>query len=101
MFETEGGVFIATLVGLALAMITLAGEVMYYKKRNKTQDFKQKEVGDLQIREKDLRQFSKQQLPKKLPFKAAPIVAFVEKPPGPRPRASHISVYPRPFPFKE
>lgn len=27
--------FIATLFGLVLAMITLAGEVMYYKKQNK------------------------------------------------------------------
>ncbi|XP_033217570.1 ionotropic receptor 25a isoform X2 [Belonocnema kinseyi] len=99
--ESLGGVFIATLVGLALAMITLAGEVMYYKKRSKTQDFKQKDVGGLQISERDLIKFSKQQFPEKLPFKAAPIIAFGEKPPGPRPRVSHISVYPRPFPFKE
>lgn len=33
--ESLGGVFIATLVGLALAMITLAGEVLYYKRRDR------------------------------------------------------------------
>ncbi|XP_055844793.1 glutamate receptor ionotropic, kainate 3 [Episyrphus balteatus] len=33
--ESLGGVFIATLFGLALAMITLAAEVVYYKKKNK------------------------------------------------------------------
>lgn len=30
-----GGVFIATLFGLALAMITLAGEVIYYRRKRK------------------------------------------------------------------
>lgn len=32
--ESLGGVFIATLFGLALAMITLAIEVVYYKRRD-------------------------------------------------------------------
>ncbi|CAB0034839.1 unnamed protein product [Trichogramma brassicae] len=32
--ESLGGVFIATLFGLSLAMITLAGEVIYYRRRN-------------------------------------------------------------------
>lgn len=31
-----GGVFIATLFGLVLAMITLAGEILYYKHKSKT-----------------------------------------------------------------
>nr|CAD7574254.1 unnamed protein product [Timema californicum] len=31
--ESLGGVFIATLFGLALAMITLAGEIFYYKRK--------------------------------------------------------------------
>ncbi|XP_066256016.1 ionotropic receptor 25a [Euwallacea similis] len=31
--ESLGGVFIATLFGLALAMVTLAGEVWYYRRR--------------------------------------------------------------------
>uniref|UniRef100_A0A6P7FE01 Ionotropic receptor 25a isoform X5 n=1 Tax=Diabrotica virgifera virgifera TaxID=50390 RepID=A0A6P7FE01_DIAVI len=33
--ESLGGVFIATLFGLALAMITLAGEVFYYRRKYK------------------------------------------------------------------
>ncbi|CAG9833504.1 unnamed protein product [Diabrotica balteata] len=33
--ESLGGVFIATLFGLALAMITLAGEVFYYRRKHK------------------------------------------------------------------
>ncbi|CAG2055699.1 unnamed protein product [Timema podura] len=32
-FLCLGGVFIATLFGLALAMITLAGEIFYYKRK--------------------------------------------------------------------
>nr|CAD7404939.1 unnamed protein product [Timema cristinae] len=32
-FSCLGGVFIATLFGLALAMITLAGEIFYYKRK--------------------------------------------------------------------
>lgn len=31
----SGGVFIATLFGLALAMVTLAGEVIYYRRKRK------------------------------------------------------------------
>lgn len=34
----SGGVFIATLFGLALAMITLAGEVIYYRRKRKISD---------------------------------------------------------------
>ncbi|KAL1397383.1 hypothetical protein pipiens_009802 [Culex pipiens pipiens] len=33
--ESLGGVFIATLVGLALAMVTLAGEVLYYRRKDR------------------------------------------------------------------
>nr|ALR72538.1 ionotropic receptor 8a [Colaphellus bowringi] len=36
--ESLGGVFIATLFGLALAMITLAGEVLYYRRKRKTKE---------------------------------------------------------------
>ncbi|XP_043478065.1 ionotropic receptor 25a isoform X2 [Leptopilina heterotoma] len=94
--ESLGGVFIATLIGLALAMLTLAVEVLYNKKKNKTQDLMKKESKEYQLTEKAMRNFLK-----KLPFKAAPTVAFIEKPPPPKPRISHISVYPRPIPFKE
>nr|AOE48114.1 putative ionotropic receptor IR10 [Scaeva pyrastri] len=38
--ESLGGVFIATLFGLALAMITLAAEVVYYKKKTKAEKSK-------------------------------------------------------------
>ncbi|CAH0547819.1 unnamed protein product [Brassicogethes aeneus] len=34
--ESLGGVFIATLFGLGLAMVTLAGEVIYYRNKRKT-----------------------------------------------------------------
>lgn len=36
LFFFPGGVFIATLFGLGLAMITLAWEVFYYKRKEKT-----------------------------------------------------------------
>lgn len=43
--ESLGGVFIATLFGLALAMITLAGEVFYYRRKQiKPLDNKAKEA---------------------------------------------------------
>ncbi|XP_050081416.1 glutamate receptor ionotropic, kainate 2 [Anopheles maculipalpis] len=37
--ESLGGVFIATLVGLALAMITLLGEVIYYRRKERSRNF--------------------------------------------------------------
>uniref|UniRef100_A0A182IMX8 Uncharacterized protein n=1 Tax=Anopheles atroparvus TaxID=41427 RepID=A0A182IMX8_ANOAO len=37
--ESLGGVFIATLVGLALAMITLFGEVLYYRRKERNRTF--------------------------------------------------------------
>ncbi|KFB41372.1 hypothetical protein ZHAS_00008953 [Anopheles sinensis] len=37
--ESLGGVFIATLVGLALAMITLFGEVLYYRRKERARTF--------------------------------------------------------------
>lgn len=35
--ESLGGVFIATLFGLALAMVTLVGEVIYYRRKERMQ----------------------------------------------------------------
>lgn len=35
--ESLGGVFIATLFGLALAMVTLVGEVIYYRRKDRRQ----------------------------------------------------------------
>uniref|UniRef100_A0A182YLZ0 Ionotropic receptor 8a n=1 Tax=Anopheles stephensi TaxID=30069 RepID=A0A182YLZ0_ANOST len=37
--ESLGGVFIATLVGLTLAMITLLGEVIYYRRKESNRNF--------------------------------------------------------------
>lgn len=37
-----GGVFIATLFGLVLAMATLFGEVLYYRKKRKPTDITRK-----------------------------------------------------------
>ncbi|CAD1477130.1 unnamed protein product [Heterotrigona itama] len=93
--ESLGGVFIATLFGLALAMITLAGEVFYYRKRN-TQD-KQKEKKKGKNVDKD--KLLIQKLASKMQMKPAP-TPFFEKTTN-LPRVSHISVYPRNFPFKE
>lgn len=97
---SPGGVFIATLFGLALAMVTLAGEVIYYRRRNAQQDDTQKMRS--KSRESDNEQIMIQKLTAKLQLKPAPPV-FLDgiKPLGPKPRVSHISVYPRPFPFKE
>lgn len=41
VFLLSGGVFIATLFGLALAMVTLAGEVIYYRRKRKISDLAQ------------------------------------------------------------
>lgn len=92
----SGGVFIATLFGLALAMITLAGEVFYYRKRN-TEEKSTKEKRKV----KNLNNKIIENLTKiSLQMKPAPINPFFEKTNNP-PRVSHISVYPRNLPFKE
>ncbi|XP_043275126.1 uncharacterized protein [Venturia canescens] len=102
--ESLGGVFIATLFGLALAMITLAGEVIYYRRRNSlNNDNKSKEA---EQRAKERRRYEKSMMDKitenlKMMKPAPSVGAFVDRPLGPRPRVSHISVYPRNFPFKE
>lgn len=36
--ESLGGIFIATLFGLAMAMVTLLGEVIYYKRKARRQN---------------------------------------------------------------
>lgn len=40
----SGGVFIATLFGLALAMVTLVGEVFYYRRKRKVDASKSNKV---------------------------------------------------------
>lgn len=44
-----GGVFIATLFGLALAMVTLAGEVIYYRRKRKIGDLAQQQQKTLTV----------------------------------------------------
>ncbi|XP_015174609.1 PREDICTED: glutamate receptor ionotropic, kainate 3 [Polistes dominula] len=100
--ESLGGVFIATLFGLALAMITLAGEVLYYRKRNASQGkTKKKESKSTKKIETDEKLIIKK-LASKLQMKPAPTDAFFNRHQTiGQPRVSHISVYPRNFPFKE
>lgn len=89
--------FIATLFGLALAMITLIGEVLYYRKRTDTKD---KGKDKKKPKSMDNEKILLQKMAAKLQLKPAPTNAFFEKQNNP-PRVSHISVYPRNFPFKE
>ncbi|XP_046615060.1 uncharacterized protein LOC124302692 [Neodiprion virginianus] len=87
--ESLGGVFIATLFGLALAMITLAGEVIFYRKRKVSR----KEQPPAVIKSRKI---------PTLQMKPAPVVSLVDRPmKNIQPRVSHISVYPRHFAFKE
>ncbi|KZC07022.1 Glutamate receptor, ionotropic kainate 2, partial [Dufourea novaeangliae] len=96
--ESLGGVFIATLFGLALAMITLAGEVLYYRKKSESP--KKKGTDKKKAKNTDHEKAILQKMSSKLQLKPAPTNAFFEKTTNP-PRVSHISVYPRNFPFKE
>lgn len=81
-----GGVFIATLFGLALAMITLAGEVVYYrrKRNNKTvvEPSKEKTLNQRSIMFEN-------------PPKSITIGTTFEPVLKNRARVSHISLYPR------
>lgn len=94
-----GGVFIATLFGLALAMLTLAGEVLYYRKRNVSQKEKQNDKKIVKNNEND--NIIMQKIASKLQMKPAPTDAVFNKQLNQIPRVSHISVYPRHFTFKE
>ncbi|XP_046146027.1 ionotropic receptor 25a isoform X1 [Osmia bicornis bicornis] len=95
--ESLGGVFIATLFGLALAMITLAGEILYYRKRNPQKD---KRKNKKKVNTIDNDKIMIQKLASKLQMKPAPNTMLFEKQIN-APRVSHISVYPRNFSFKE
>lgn len=95
-----GGVFIATLFGLALAMITLAGEVLYYRKRNISQKGKQNDKRTIK-KNTENDKIIMQKIASKLQMKPAPTDAVFGKQLSHTPRVSHISVYPRHFPFKE
>ncbi|PSN54615.1 Ionotropic receptor 8a [Blattella germanica] len=75
--ESLGGVFIATLFGLALAMITLAGEIFYYKRKKMTMVSAPKPVNEP---------------PKKQITIGKEFRPVMEKT---MPRVSYISVFPR------
>ncbi|EZA57395.1 ObirIr8a [Ooceraea biroi] len=98
--ESLGGVFIATLFGLALAMITLAGEVLYYRKRNISQKEKPNDK-KMQIKDIENEKVMLQKIASKLQLKAAPTDGIFSQQLRHTPRVSHISVYPRHFPFKD
>ncbi|KAK0162799.1 hypothetical protein PV327_006545 [Microctonus hyperodae] len=100
--ESLGGVFIATLFGLALAMITLGFEVIYYRRRNALRgDPKHQEANHVHSGTENKilqRIISKGKLHQ---LKPSSNIGFNGRNRGLRPRVSHISVYPRIFPFKE
>jgi len=74
-------------------MITLAGEILYYRKRNISQK------GMTKDNEKD--KIIMQKIASKLQMKPAPTDAIFGKQLSHTPRVSHISVYPRHFSFKD
>lgn len=76
-------------------MITLAGEVIYYRKRAlKSKPSGKKTTTDVE-NDKIMRKIASK-------LKPAPTDALFGKQHGSQaPRVSHISVYPRHFPFKE
>lgn len=79
-----GGVFIATLFGLALAMVTLIGEVIYYKRKGNKINVK--DTQKMTINKKD-----------GLSKSDTKIVTFgTTFKPIKKSNVSYISVYPRP-----
>lgn len=82
-------------------MITLAGEVLYYRKRNVSQIEKQNDKKPMK-KHTENDKIIMQKIASKLQMKPAPTDAvFGKQLSNTTPRVSHISVYPRPFPFKE
>lgn len=83
-------------------MLTLAGEVIYYKRKNAA-GTENKEKSNDKIAaelENDMMIFKK--LTSQIKLKPAPVVPFDEKPFSTKKlQVSHISVYPRPFPFRQ
>ncbi|KAF7407327.1 hypothetical protein HZH66_001864 [Vespula vulgaris] len=77
--ESLGGVFIATLFGLALAMITLAGEVLYYRKRNASQGKDKKKDSKVMKKMENDEKLMIQKLASKLQMKPAPTDGFFSR----------------------
>lgn len=106
---TTGGVFIATLFGLGMAMVILAFEVFYYKKRN-LKEGGQKKPQQIMVMPKqppseatfsDKEIFEK--LTSRLQMRPAPVGSLMGKNIGRSPdnqmKVSTISVYPRKVPL--
>ncbi|XP_034948980.1 ionotropic receptor 25a [Chelonus insularis] len=99
--ESLGGVFIATLFGLVIAMLTLAGEVLYHRRKDAVQDIKGQNSGHSETRSNSKKfeaMLSKEKLRQ---LKPAPTVAFIGRQRSLKPRISHIPVYPQGLPFKD
>jgi ionotropic glutamate receptor len=91
-----GGVFIATLFGLALAMVTLVGEVLYYRRKRKVQSSEKKKPKVVSVPET----WKPGNLPVALVNKEkAPVTFGTEFKPVDRNRdlsdLGHIKLYPR------
>nr|QZH55073.1 ionotropic receptor 8a [Achelura yunnanensis] len=84
--ESLGGVFIATLFGLGLSMITLAWEVFYYKRKQRNQ------VHDIAPSEKPKPGFMKKGLRRRKAGKKSVTIGHSFKPAM---DVAHISVYPK------
>ncbi|KAI8426778.1 hypothetical protein MSG28_014464 [Choristoneura fumiferana] len=98
--ESLGGVFIATLFGLGLAMITLAWEVFYYKRKekNKVQTFDDTEKKPKKAFEKDLDKkisdgVARLRKGRKKPGRVT--IGDTFKPVSEKEGVSYISVYPK------
>ncbi|CAG9763323.1 unnamed protein product [Ceutorhynchus assimilis] len=80
--ESLGGVFIATLFGLALAMITLAGEVLYYRRKA--------------LKESKIQKFDRPQFKKTVTIGSSfKPVKYNENLTKEMENVAHISLYPR------
>lgn len=88
--ESLGGVFIATLFGLALSMVTLVGEVLYYRRKD------QRQTGDVVQIVKPIGPrvaFGDDEPPP--PFPADPVTIGTEFVPSSEKRPAYISIFPR------
>ncbi|XP_044012074.1 ionotropic receptor 25a [Aphidius gifuensis] len=101
--ESLGGVFIATLFGLALAMITLAGEVIYYRRKNTVSGKEQKQESGGRLRSGNSKFIQRiTQKGGKIQIKSSPAISLgLSRRRGSKTRISHISVHPKNFPFND
>lgn len=96
--ESLGGVFIATLFGLALAMVTLIAEIAYYRRKNAKENWmkvkplvgKTKKDDDMTIKQIEYSPSDEKKFPKQVTI-GTNFVPVSES----RPRVSYISVFPR------